>query len=148
MTDQDEIGSVIDRYLLSLDERGFDEDWARSFFTEDARAETPRGNPEGIVAIVDTTRESVGSFERTQHNGFNYVVDVDGDRAVARWNSIMVHVHRAALQPRAHLVVGGRWTGELVRTPGGWRFRWLAVDPLWTMGEPPVLVTTPEQTTS
>ena len=46
-----EIAELVDRYLCSLDERNFDEDWARRFFTEDAAVAFPIGNAEGIDEI-------------------------------------------------------------------------------------------------
>lgn len=146
MDDIRSIGALIDRYLLSLDERVFDAEWAAGFHTEDFVSRTPVGDHSGRAGIAEGTAVAVGRFQRTQHFGSNYVVTVDGDRADVRWNALMVHVHldstveARGLEPGAHFDVGGYFDGEAVRSPedGAWRFRRLDVHPVWFNGEPPI----------
>ena len=65
LTDRAEITDLLDRYLRSLDEGFFDEEWARAFHTEDVVAEMPigrfscnqigtaTGNADGIFQVVN-----------------------------------------------------------------------------------------------
>jgi SnoaL-like protein len=142
--DRAEITDLIDRYLLSLDDRDFDEARARSVFTDDCEVEYPVGGRQGIAEIVDITRQGVEQFDRTQHVGSNYVIDLHGDdRATLRCNAIMTHVHRVpagrppGAGPDPLFTVGGRIKGDLVRTIDGWRFQHVAIHVIWTAGEPP-----------
>jgi hypothetical protein len=144
LADRAEITDLIDRYLLSLDDRDVDEAWARSVFTDDCQVEYPVGNRQGIADIVEITRQGVEQFDRTQHVGSNYVIDLHGDdRATVRCNTIMTHVHRVpagrppSAGPAPLLTVGGRVEGDLVRTTDGWRFHHVAIRVIWATGEPP-----------
>ncbi|CAM5500431.1 nuclear transport factor 2 family protein [Streptomyces abikoensis] len=149
LTDRADITELIDRYLLSLDERRFDDAWAHGFFTPDVRITSPVGTHEGIDGLAASQAATMAKFERTQHIGTNYLLDVTGDRATVRWNALMTHVHLASTRevrgsgPGDHFTVGGTFTGEVVRTPRGWRFRCLDVRAVWVHGEGP-LVLTPE----
>lgn len=130
-----EIAELVDRYLCSLDERKFDKDWAREFYTEDAVVEFPIGNAEGIDAIVANTRRGVLRYDRTQHLGMNYLVDGSpGDKgASARWNQVNHHVH-----PEGDLFVSGTWSeADFVHTGAGWRFARTAMHVTWTVGRAP-----------
>ncbi|MFJ8442493.1 nuclear transport factor 2 family protein [Kitasatospora griseola] len=152
LTDRAEITGLIDGYLISLDTvpRGggrFDEAWARRYFTSDVRISTPVGQHEGIAGLAEAEQVTLGKFERTQHVGANYMIDLDGDRAAVRWNALMTHVHLATTQqargedPGGHFDVGGTFTGEAVRTPDGWRLRRLDVQAVWTTGRGPLTLT-------
>ncbi|MFI6514201.1 nuclear transport factor 2 family protein [Spirillospora sp. NPDC050679] len=144
LPDRTAIIELIDRYMVSLDDRVFDDDWARAFHTEDFAATTPVGDGEGLAEAAESTRTAVGRFDATQHFSSNHIVDLDGDRARVRWYALMVHVHLAETarargqEPGAHFDVGGTFEGEAVRTPQGWRFRRLDVRPVWFNGRPPV----------
>ncbi|MBY8884993.1 nuclear transport factor 2 family protein [Streptomyces sp. PTM05] len=143
LLDRAEIVELIDRWFLCLDLRDVGEERARFFFTGDARSETPLGDHDGLADLVEGTRVALGRFDRTQHVGANHVVDIDGDHAAVRWNAVMTHVHPASRGAAQPFVVGGYWEGDAVRTPEGWRFRRIAVHPVWTTGEPPVLTPPP-----
>ncbi|MEU8550866.1 nuclear transport factor 2 family protein [Streptomyces roseoverticillatus] len=149
LTDRAAVTDLIDRYLLSLDARRFDDAWARGLFTPDVRITSPVGKHEGIGGLAAWQAATLAKFERTQHIGTNYVLDIAGDRATVRWNALMTHVHLASTReargsgPGDHFTVGGTFAGEVVRTPGGWRFRCLDISVVWTHGEGP-LVLTPE----
>ncbi|MFE4518833.1 nuclear transport factor 2 family protein [Kitasatospora sp. NPDC056783] len=152
LTDRADITGLIDGYLLSLDTvphtgGRFDEAWARRHFTPDVRITTPVGEHQGIDGLAESEQATLAKFERTQHVGANYMIDLDGDRAAVRWNAVMAHVHPAATQrarneePGGHFDVGGTFTGEAVRTPGGWRLRSLEVRAVWTSGTGPLVLT-------
>ncbi|MEU5187302.1 nuclear transport factor 2 family protein [Streptomyces klenkii] len=149
LADRAALTDLIDRYLLSLDARRFDDAWARGLFTPDVRITSPVGTEEGIDGLAASQAATMAKFERTQHIGTNYVMDIAGDRATVRWNALMTHVHLASTRavrgsgPGEHFTVGGTFAGEVVRTAGGWRFRRLDIRAVWTHGEGP-LVLTPE----
>jgi hypothetical protein len=128
-----EIAELVDRYLRSLDERGFDKDWARAFFAEDAVAEFPIGSAAGIDEIVVSTCHGVLRFARTQHLGMNYLIDANARGASARWNQVNHHVH-----PEGDLFSTGTWSeADFVHTPAGWRIARTAMHVTWTSGRPP-----------
>ena len=135
-TTKAEITELLDRYLRSLDERSFDEQWAREYFTEDVRAEFPIDTVDGIGAMAAATRAGVLQFDRTQHVGLNYLVDpaADGIPATVRWNQLNHHVHPG----RDEMFVSGtRCEAEVVRTDIGWRIARIIMHVVWTTGRPP-----------
>lgn len=136
LTDRAEITDLFDRYLRSLDDRQFDEAWAESFFTEDARTKTPAGYVRGRDAILGNVRTALGLFDRTVHFGSNYVIEVADDRATLRGNQLSTHVLAAG---RSLFLSGGRTVNELVRTAYGWRLKRADLHVTWTQGNPPVL---------
>ncbi|MEV0319834.1 nuclear transport factor 2 family protein [Streptomyces sp. NPDC050658] len=145
-TDHLDIALLVSRFFRALDERKFDEGWGRAYFTDDVRTDTPVGTSEG-ADVVAHTEVAIGRFAGTQHISSDLLVDTeDGtDHATASWNALMTHVHHdSTLRARgetAHplFTVGGRFDTELRRTPDGWRISRMAVDVIWTTGEPPVL---------
>ncbi|MEU3573668.1 nuclear transport factor 2 family protein [Kitasatospora sp. NPDC036755] len=152
LTDRADITGLIDGYLLSLDTAPhaggrFDEAWARRYFTPDVRITSPVGEHEGIEGLAESEQATLGKFERTQHVGANYMIDLDGDRAAVRWNALMTHVHLPSTQqargerPGGHFDVGGTFTGEAVRTRDGWRLRSLDIRAVWTTGQGPLVLT-------
>jgi len=137
-----EVGALLDRYLLSLDENRIDDAWSRSIFTADARVEFPVSHHEGVDGLATYHRAALAKFERTQHLNSGAVIDVDGDRATVRANLISTHVHRPAAAPpgtdRAPLFTTGTYVeGEARRTAHGWRFRRLSFRLVWVTGSPP-----------
>ncbi|MFC5148609.1 nuclear transport factor 2 family protein [Streptomyces aureoversilis] len=142
LTDRAAVERLVTRYLRSLDEGPFDTAWARTFFTDDAWSETPVGVYEGIDAQLSSTGGAMALFERTVHFGTDLDVELDGDRAVLRWNQLSTHVLKedGGSQGERLFVSGGHCEAEAVRsTDGGWRFRRLALRIAWTQGKPPVL---------
>jgi SnoaL-like domain len=137
-----EVGALLDRYLLSLDDDTLDDDWARSLFTPQARVEFPISKHEGIDGLAAYHREALTRFERTQHLNSPAVVELAGDRALLRANLISTHVHLPANAPsngeRAPLFATGTFvTGEAQRTPDGWRLSLLSFRLVWSSGSPP-----------
>ncbi|ARZ71577.1 nuclear transport factor 2 family protein [Streptomyces sp. HU2014] len=152
LSDRADITGLIDGYLMSLDTvpatgARFDDAWARRLFTEDVRITTPVGDHVGIAGLGESQQETMVKFRRTQHIGANYMIDLDGDRAAVRWNALMTHVHLDETQRArgeaagGHFDVGGTFTGEVVRTDDGWRFRRLEVRMAWSTGEGPLVLT-------
>ncbi|BBC94334.1 nuclear transport factor 2 family protein [Streptomyces griseofuscus] len=137
LTDRAEITDLMDRYLRSLDEGAFDEEWARAFHTEDVTAEMPIGTVHGRPALLAHVRRGMALFDRTVHLGTNAVVEVDGDRATVRGAQLNTHV--LADGSGGVFVSAGHADTELVRTADGWRISASALRVVWTQGPPPRL---------
>ncbi|MGW2179133.1 nuclear transport factor 2 family protein [Streptomyces sp. NPDC001732] len=137
LTDRAEITDLLDRYLRSLDEGVFDEEWARAFHTENVTAEMPIGTVQGRDALLSHIRRAMALFDRTVHLGTNAVVEVDGDRATARGAQLSTHV--LADGSGGLFVSAGHADTELVRTADGWRISASALRVVWTQGSPPRL---------
>ncbi|MFJ2585818.1 nuclear transport factor 2 family protein [Streptomyces sp. NPDC087538] len=137
LTDRAEIADLMDRYLRSLDEGVFDEEWARAFHTEDVTAEMPIGTVHGRDALLAHIRRGMALFDRTVHLGTNAVIEVDGDRATARGAQLSTHV--LADGSGGLFISAGHADTELVRTADGWRISASALRVVWTQGSPPRL---------
>ncbi|MEU2375717.1 MULTISPECIES: nuclear transport factor 2 family protein [Streptomyces] len=137
LTDRAEITDLLDRYLRSLDDGVFDEEWARAFHTEDVTAEMPIGTVHGRAALLARVRRGMALFDRTVHLGTNAVIEVDGDRATARGAQLSTHV--LADGSGGVFVSAGHAENELVRTADGWRISAAALRVVWTRGTPPRL---------
>lgn len=137
LSDRNALADLADRYLRALDEGVFDEERARSVFTNDVTLNFPPGDHHGMAGVAEFTRGFMRHWDRTHHNTSHYRIDIDGDRANIAWNIIAVHVHHGAPPPPAsaeHFYLGGRFDGDAVRTHRGWRLRRLALRVVWTAG--------------
>jgi len=120
LVDRLAVQDLADRYLSGLDDAEFDEDWARSIFTEDGRFEFAMGGHHGVVGMAEFTAAMMGKWRRTHHVAAGHLVEIDGDRARVRGNLIATHLHaQEAAEP---FQVGDRFAGDAVRTDAGWRF--------------------------
>ncbi|MFJ4804569.1 nuclear transport factor 2 family protein [Streptomyces murinus] len=137
LTDRAEITDLMDRYLRSLDEGDFDEEWARAFHTEDVTAEMPIGTVHGRPALLAHVRRGMALFDRTVHLATNAVVEIDGDRATVRGAQLNTHV--LADGSGGVFVSAGHADTELIRTADGWRISASALRVVWTQGPPPRL---------
>ncbi|MGW3498235.1 nuclear transport factor 2 family protein [Streptomyces sp. NPDC001020] len=137
LTDRAEITALMDRYLRSLDEGVFDEEWARAFHTEDVTAEMPIGTVRGRDALLAHIRRGMALFDRTVHMGTNAVIEIDGARATARGAQLSTHV--LADGSDSVFMSAGHTDAELVRTADGWRISASTLRVVWTQGSPPRL---------
>ncbi|AHH20187.1 hypothetical protein NONO_c54070 [Nocardia nova SH22a] len=137
LLDRTEITDLLDRYLRSLDDGVFDEQWARTYFTADVTAEMPIGTVSGRSEVLARIRHGMALFDRTVHLGTNAVIEVHGDTATARGAQLSTHV--LADGSEAVFVSAGHADSELVRTPEGWRISASALRIVWTQGTPPRL---------
>ncbi|MYX31071.1 nuclear transport factor 2 family protein [Streptomyces sp. SID8381] len=135
LTDRAEITDLMDRYLRSLDDGVFDDEWARAFHTEDVTAEMPVGAVRGREALLRRVRQAMALFDRTVHFGTDITVEIDGDRATARGAQLSTHV--LADGTDGVFVSAGHVDNELVRTADGWRISASALRVVWTQGTPP-----------
>ncbi|WP_030799876.1 nuclear transport factor 2 family protein [Streptomyces sp. NRRL S-337] len=137
LTDRAEIGDLMDRYVRSLDEGRFDEEWARAFHTEDVTAEMPIGTVHGRGALLARVRAGMALFDRTVHLGTHPVIEIDGDRATVRGAQLSTHV--LADGSKEVFVSAGHTDSALVRTADGWRIAASSLRIVWTRGTPPRL---------
>lgn len=135
LTDRVEITDLMDRYLRSLDDGVFDDEWARAFHTEDVTAEMPVGAVRGREALLRRVRQAMALFDRTVHLGADITVEIDGDRATARGAQLSTHV--LADGTDGVFVSAGHVENELVRTADGWRISASALRVVWAQGTPP-----------
>ncbi|NUR86589.1 MAG: nuclear transport factor 2 family protein [Nonomuraea sp.] len=141
LRDHAEITELVSRYFFSLDAHEFDDAWAGSLFTQDAVLDFPVGSHRGLDGLADFTAGIMAPWTRTQHHATNHLITLGGDRADVVWNVLATHVHPAAQdEPPAteHFHIGGRFDGEAVRTPAGWRFGRLVLHVIWMTGRPAV----------
>jgi hypothetical protein len=142
LSDRAEITDLVSRLGACLDESRFDE--MAGLLAEDATVRTPGGEAAGRAAVVAQARRSHSSDQSFQHVITNVLVDLDGDRATARAN-LVVHIavpgDRSpddpvpAVAPRAGL--GEVYRFGLARTPAGWRFARVEIEPRWLSGTLP-----------
>lgn len=137
LLDRADITDLLDRYLRSLDDGVFDEQWARAYFTEDVTAEMPIGTVHGRDAVLAHIRRGMALFDRTVHLGTNPVIELDGDRARVRGAQLSTHV--LADGSESIFISAGHTDTDLVRTADGWRISASALRITWTQGTPPSL---------
>ncbi|MFD9721935.1 nuclear transport factor 2 family protein [Streptomyces sp. NPDC059076] len=137
LIDRAAISDLMDRYLLSLDEGVFDEEWARAFHTENVTAAMPIGTVHGRDALLARVRRGMALFDRTLHLGTNAVIEINGDQATARGAQLSTHV--LADGSGSVFISAGQTDTELVRTADGWRVSSSLLRVTWTQGTPPQL---------
>lgn len=134
----DDIRTLLDRYLIGLDDEELNDAWAAALFTRDARVEFPMSGHKGLVGLAAYHRDSLAAFAATQHLGSPAVVDLkDGGGAVLRANLVSTHVHHPGTQGPPLFTAGTLATGEAEPTGDGWRLASLTFRVLWTDGVPP-----------
>lgn len=149
LSDRLAVTELVDRYLHSLDADQFDDEWARSMFTPDVVLTYPVGSHQGIDGVAEFTAQIMRRWAGTHHLGGNCLVDLDGDRAAVTWNLIAYHIHPGSPPPPAsghHFRLGGKFDGDVVRTPHGWRFQRLRLRITWTAGSAVTGIVSPEET--
>jgi SnoaL-like domain len=124
-----EIHQLLARYSRSLDTR----DWElyRSVFTEDAFIDnTSAGIPEGPVdEVADALERTFANIPWTMHYLTNVETDITDSTARAR--AMFLKPMGAASQPS--FVGGGYHYHHLIRTPDGWRSRYMREESIWSL---------------
>lgn len=93
---------------------------AASAYAEDGCVSIVGHETIGRAAIENGMRESFSAHSLLQLIAHGGVIEVDGDRATARWSTIELTVRRED----THLnVILGRYEDLLVRLDDGWRFK-------------------------
>ena len=139
LSDRAEIIDLVARLGACLDEARFDD--MSGLLVEEATVRTPGGEAEGRAAVVAQAARNHPAEQRSQHVITNVLVDLDGDRATARAN-LVVHISVAgdrpaiatAPVPAPRAGLGEVYHFGLARTPAGWRFTRVEIDPVWLSG--------------
>ncbi|MFJ4688129.1 nuclear transport factor 2 family protein [Streptomyces sp. NPDC091377] len=98
------------------------------------------GEPATVTAkgLVAAWSGLLGAFATTQHLLSNYLVDVDGDTAVA--TAMFQATHRMPNEHGGPLwTLGGKYRFELVRTDAGWRISGIVMTTTWADGNQQLL---------
>src|SRR5579863_394742 len=84
LADRAEIGDLVSRLGLWLDEQRFDR--PELLFTADATVDTAGGSGRGMEGLVEQARRNHSHYARTHHVTTNFLITLDRDRATARAN--------------------------------------------------------------
>ena len=142
LIERERVLALVDHYITTLDEPStFDEDWARSLFTEDVRLEHEIAVLEGIEEVAAAHRMVMGRWERTVHFSTNHRIEFDGEHAHLTARLMAIHVHPGENPPNP-LIAANCLDADAVRTSQGWRFERFAPRTLWRTGQSAADITT------
>ena len=129
------VAALVDRYVNTLDEpSSFDEDWARSLFTEDVRLEHEIALLEGIEEVAAAHRMVMTRWERTLHFSTNHHIEFEDDHAHLTARLMAIHVHPGE-HPPDPLIAATVLDADAVQTSNGWRFERFAPRTVWRAGQ-------------
>ena len=137
LVDRQAIVDLTVTYCWALDMRSWDE--LDDVFTTDAVADLG-GEYHGIDAIKGRVADVLLKLDASQHVVSTHQIRIDGDRATCRCFLRAQHV-KLDLEGGTTFMFAGRYEDELVRTAGGWRITRRRLAPIWTDGNPAVLLT-------
>lgn len=136
LVDRAEIAETVYLYATGIDTRDFE--LFRSIFTDEVGLDfgSFSGGPVEVLTLdqwIGRLRRVFPGFDATQHSLSNPRITVDGDRATCIVYMQAEHF-LANDDGDGSYAVGGYYTDELVRTPGGWRISKVALTVLWHRG--------------
>jgi hypothetical protein len=135
--DRDQVVALVDHYVNTLDEPvTFDEDWARSLFTEDVRLEHEIAVLQGVEEVAAVHQLVMARWARTFHFSSNNRVQVNGEHARLTARLMAIHVHPGD-NPPDPLIAANLLDADAVRTDIGWRFERFAPRTVWKTGLSP-----------
>jgi hypothetical protein len=115
--DRDAIREVLHRYCFAMDRHRFVE--LGKLFAADGEWIAPYARATGPAEIATLMQRNVPVTPGRMHYTMNSVISLDGDRAKAESNYLVVLQSGAGLVP----AVCGIYGDVLVREPSGWHFR-------------------------
>jgi hypothetical protein len=140
LIERQRVVALVDHYVTTLDEPSrFDEDWARSLFTEDVRLEHEIAVLEGIEEVAAAHRMVMARWERTLHFSTNHRIEFDGGRAHLTARLMAIHVHPGE-NPPDPLIAANLLDADAVQTSDGWRFERFAPRTIWRTEQSPALI--------
>jgi SnoaL-like domain len=140
LIERQRVVALVDHYVTTLDEPSrFDEDWARSLFTEDVRLEHEIAVLEGIEEVAAAHRMVMARWERTLHFSTIHRIEFDGGRAHLTARLMAIHVHPGE-NPPDPLIAANLLDADAVQTSDGWRFERFAPRTIWRTEQSPALI--------
>jgi len=136
LVDRQAIVDLTIAYCWALDMHEWDE--LDDVFTSDAVADLG-GEYRGLDAIKGRVADVLLKVDASQHVVSTHQIRIDGDRATCRCFLRAQHV-KLDLEGGTTFMFAGRYEDELVRTTDGWRIARRRLAPMWTEGNPAVLV--------
>jgi hypothetical protein len=135
LLDRGRVASLLGHYVTTLDKPStFDEDWARSLFTEGVRMEHPIAVLHGVEEVAAAHRMAMVRWERTLHFSTDHQVALDGDHAHLTARLLAIHLHPGE-NPLDPLIAANMFEADAVRTSDGWRLERFALDTVWRTGD-------------
>jgi ketosteroid isomerase-like protein len=131
VSDRDDIIALTIDYTWALDTKQLDR--LRDIFADDATASLHGVDCDGVDAIIARIGGAITRLDATQHLIGNHQVAVDGDTATCRCQLHSQHVLRGT-EGGDNFVVGGYYSDQLRRTPGGWRITHRVMAETWRSG--------------
>ena len=136
LIERERVVALVDLHVSTLDEpSNFDEDWARSLFTEDVRLEHEIAVLEGIEEVAAAHRMVMARWERTFHFSTNHRIELHGHAHLTA-RLMAIHVHPGE-NPPDPLVAANLLDADAVHTSNGWRFERFAPRTVWRAGQSP-----------
>ena len=143
--DLHDLRALVDRYVNTLDEpSSFDEDWARSLFTEDVRLEHEVAVLEGIEEVAVVHQLVMARWQRTLHFSTNHHIEFEDDHAHLTARLMAIHVH-PGVNPPHPLIAANVMDADAVQTGDGWRFERFALRNIWKTGQSAAIAGVDEQ---
>ena len=137
LRERERVVALVDRYVTTLDgPNSFDEDWARSLFTEDVRLEHEIAVLQGIEEVAGAHRMVMARSKRTFHLSTNHRIELDGEHAHLTARLMAIHVHPGE-NPPDPLIATNLLEADAVHTSRGWRFERFAPHAIWRAGRSP-----------
>jgi len=115
--DRDAIHELLHRYCFAMDRQLFAD--LGELFTPDGEWIAPYARATGPAAIAALMQRNVPVTPGRMHFTMNSVISLDGDRAGAESNYLVVLQSGGGLVPS----ICGIYLDVLAREPRGWRFR-------------------------
>ena len=115
--DKEAIQELLYRYCFNMDRHRFVE--LGELFAADGEWIAPYARATGPEAIAALMARNVPQTPGRMHFTMNSIISMDGDRAEAESNYLVVLQSGGGLVPS----VCGIYADELTRSPGGWHFR-------------------------
>ena len=125
LEEKDAIREVMAEYCFRLDNDRFAD--MAALFTDDGTWDTAFGKGTGrpaIEALVQRIRQTGSSRPRAIHHVTNIVIELDGNRATALSNWVVVQ--NSAQGPK--IGSAGGYADEFVKQDGAWLFRYRKID--------------------
>jgi hypothetical protein len=137
--DELEILRLLSRLAQAIDDR--DEARYRACLADDVMGASPSGDPNAWLAMSShayarDSMEAVSAMVWTHHKLCNPIVDLMGDRALAKAD-VVVDMEAPGSEGRPeHLTIGGRYELEFARLEQGWRISKRRLVRRYVIGDP------------